>query len=175
MNRQTSPLVRNRIEHFLKEQAIGTPQQTGGTMTVSRPMKEQLQQKMDEELEKQLDFGDPDDPDDIDDDDDDDDDDWDDEIMEVATDEAAVLTDARMILLRHPDNPKKLMMVAQIDNPFDDEFDNPEDGFDLDGDEMWDGQMILLMDRGFGGAKKFRAAAPDPYIFKKKNYRGEIE
>lgn len=174
MSKHTSPEVRNRIAHLMQTKAIGSHQDGGHSMTITRKPKKPIIRE--DELEREFGFnGGCDVPDDDDYDDDDDDDEWDDEIMEVATDEDAILTDARMILMRHPTKPGKLMMVAQIDNPFDGDYDNPEDGFDLEGDEMWEGQMIILMDRGFGGAKKYRAAAPHPDIFKKKNYRGEIE
>jgi len=123
----------------------------------------------DEDLDEQLDFGDNDIPNDEDWDDDDDDEDEEEymeELMEVATDDRAALVDAKIIYLRHPTNPDKMLMVAEVD-----EFLPPQ--FNLDGDEMWKGELIIRMRKGREGAT-IKPDIPNPDVFKKKNYVKKI-
>lgn len=124
----------------------------------------------DEDLDERLDFGDDDIPNDDDWDDDDDDDDEEEymeELLEVATDDRAALVDAKIIYLRHPTDPEnKMLMVAEVD-----EFLPPQ--FNLDGDEMWKGEIIIRMRKGREKAT-IKPVLPNPEVFKKKNYAKKI-
>ena len=160
----------NRIAGAL--QAIHVQGTTSVVETQDPPIKKgkSKRKSKDEELDEELDFGDNDIPidDDWDDDDDDDDDEEEymEELMEVATDPRASLIDGKVIFLRHPTNPDKMMMVAEVD-----EYLPPE--FNLEGNEMWKGELILRLRKGREGATLV-PSVPDPAVFKKKNFAKKI-